>query len=86
MLRPEGPSTYGNADVQAASELADKIVAHYGMTLQGLLLYVPPLTTHARAEAGVRCVAACSLLMHQLPCRCALCKQAVSLSPASLCT
>ena len=55
VMRPEGPSTYANDDLKDATDLAGKIVAHYGLTPQGLLLFVPPLTTRSRAEAGVSC-------------------------------
>ena len=54
VLREEGPSTYGTQDLEDACDLAGKIVAHYGLTPKGLLLFVPPLAQRARAEAGVR--------------------------------
>ena len=53
MLLEDGPTTYGKQDLREASDLAAKIVAHYGMTQQGLLLFVPHVEQRARAEAGV---------------------------------
>ena len=53
MLLEDGPTTYGKQDLREASDLAAKIVAHYGMTEQGLLLFVPHVEQRARAEAGV---------------------------------
>ena len=53
VLWDDGPTTYSKQNMRDASDLAAKIVAHYGMTDQGLLLFVPPVESRARAEAGV---------------------------------